>query len=101
VGSPIVADPSALANAQRSAQAVTQACAAAAGTVSALGGVALPDCDLLAAAWSRLANSAGAYVSAFGDAAGILGGKLGEAAKNYRATDSHVATAAASSGATP
>ena len=101
MGDTIVADPSALASAQQSAQAVAQACASAGSTVSALGAVGLPDCAVVAAAWARFANSSGAYVSAFGDAAQILGGKLGDAAKNYQATDTHVATAASNSGATP
>ena len=100
MGDTIVADPAALAIARQSAQAVAQACASAGGTVSALGAVRLADCAVVAAAWARFANTSGAYVSAFGDAAGILGGKLGDAAQHYQATDTQVASAAGDSGAT-
>jgi hypothetical protein len=86
----IEAQRAALDAAQHSAQAVAGACGGAAGTVSAMGGLGMPGCDIVAAAWSRFANAAGAYVSAFGEAADILGQKVGAAAATYQATDDQV-----------
>jgi hypothetical protein len=91
----IDAQRSALDGAQRSAQAVASACGAAGGAVSSMGGLAMPGCDIVAAAWSRFTTAAGAYVSAFGEAADILGQKVGAAAATYQATESGVAASMA------
>lgn len=89
----IEAEQAALADAQRSASGVAGACTAAGGTVAAMGGLAgsaLAGCDIVAAAWSTFANATGAYVTAFGEAATVLGGKIGSAARTYAATDDKV-----------
>jgi hypothetical protein len=89
----IQAEQAALADAQRSAGAVASACTGASGTVSAMSGLAgsaLAGCDIVAAAWSTFAAATSGYVSAFGEAAGILGGKIGSAAQAYAATDNTV-----------
>ena len=86
----IQAEQSALADAQRSAGTVASACTGAAGTVSAMSGLAMAGCDIVAAAWSSFAAATGGYVSAFGEAAGILGGKIGTAAQSYATTDTNV-----------
>jgi hypothetical protein len=86
----IQAEQAALACAQQSAHAVAGACSAAGATVSAMSGIGLAGCDIVAAAWSTFANATGAYVSAFGEAAGILGGKIGSAAQAYASTDATV-----------
>jgi hypothetical protein len=96
----IEAEHAALANAQQSARAVASACSAAATTVTAMGelaGSALPGCDVVAAAWSRFANAASGYVSAFGEAADILGQKVGAAAATYQSTESGVTSSMAGS----
>jgi hypothetical protein len=83
----IEAEQAALAGAQQSARAVAAACSAASATVTAMGGAFLPGCDIVAAAWSRFANAASGYVSAFGEAADILGQKVGSAAATYQSTE--------------
>jgi hypothetical protein len=87
----IEAGRAALTNAQQSAGAVATACSGASGTVTSMAGVALPDCDIVAAAWARFATATQGYVSAFGAAADILGQKVGAAAATYQGTEHTVA----------
>jgi hypothetical protein len=58
-------------------------------------GLAMPGCDIVSAAWARFANAAGAYISAFGEAADILSNKVGAAANAYQQTDTGAANAMA------
>ena len=86
----IEAGRSALTGAQQSASAVVAACSGASGTVASMGGLALPGCDIVAAAWGRFATATQGYVSAFGEAADILGQKVGAAAATYQDTENTV-----------
>jgi hypothetical protein len=101
LGSPIAASREALQDAQRSAQSVRDACSSASGTVSAMTGLSLPECDILLPAWQRFANAVSAYFTAFGEASEVLGRKIGSAAESYQNVDTAVATGAANSGANP
>lgn len=86
----ITAEKAALTAAQQSARSVASTCTGAKGTVSGMTGLSMPGCDIVNAAWSRFANATGAYISAFGEAADILSGKVGAAAAAYQQTETNV-----------